>query len=62
VLAAGRLFPSDLAIDGLARIDQLGASLWEVARDWLGLWILALGYFALAVISAARVKRRLANG
>src|SRR5262249_45188924 len=52
VLAAGYIFPSDLAIDGMVRIDQLGASLWEVARDWRGLWLLAIIYFALAVISA----------
>ena len=38
------------------RVDQLGASLWEVARDWRGLWIFALAYFALAVISAASVS------
>jgi ABC-2 type transport system permease protein len=31
VLAAGYIFPSDFAIDGMVRIDQLGASLWEVA-------------------------------
>jgi ABC-2 type transport system permease protein len=55
--AVGYIFPSDFAIDGLVRIDQLGASLWEVARDWRGLWVLALVYFALAVISAALVKR-----
>src|SRR5262249_46341871 len=36
----GRIFPSDLAIDGMVRIDQLGASLWEVAHDWRGLWAL----------------------
>ena len=41
VQAAGYIFPSDFAIDGIVRIDQLGASLWEVARDWRGLWILA---------------------
>lgn len=62
VLAFGTVFPSDLAIDGLVRIDQLGASLWEVARDWWGLWILALAYFALAVISTAFVKRRHVHG
>ena len=56
-LALGRLFPADAAIDGLVRINQLGASIWEVAHDWLGLWCLALGYFALAVISAIAVKR-----
>jgi ABC-2 type transport system permease protein len=33
VLAVGTIFPSDFAIDGLVRINQLGASLWEVARD-----------------------------
>jgi ABC-2 type transport system permease protein len=56
-LALGRMFPADSAIDGLVRINQLGASIWEVAHDWLGLWCLALGYFALAVISALAVKR-----
>jgi ABC-2 type transport system permease protein len=58
VLAASYIFPSDFAIDGMVRIDQLGASLWEVARDWRGLWLLAIVYFLLAVISAAMVKRR----
>jgi ABC-2 type transport system permease protein len=56
-LALGRLFPADAAIDGLVRINQLGASIWEVAHDWLGLWCLALIYFALAAISAIAVKR-----
>ncbi|WP_338691334.1 ABC transporter permease [Bradyrhizobium sp. 26S5] len=55
--ALGRLFPADSAIDGLVRINQLGASIWEVSHDWLGLWCLALGYFALAVISALVFKR-----
>ena len=62
VLAAGYVFPSDLAIDGMVRIDQLGATLWEVAHDWGGLWILAIIYFTLAVISAALVKRRPVHG
>ena len=57
-LAAGYIFPSDFAIDGLVRIDQLGANLWEVAHDWRGLWCLAIIYFALAVISAVLIKRR----
>src|SRR6202165_5930289 len=56
--ALGRIFPADSAIDGLVRVNQLGASIWEVAHDWLGLWCLALVYFALAVISALAVKRR----
>jgi ABC-2 type transport system permease protein len=62
VQAIGYIFPSDFAIDGLVRIGQLGASLWEVARDWRGLWILALAYFTLAVMSVALVKRRHAHG
>jgi ABC-2 type transport system permease protein len=56
-LAFGRIFPADVAIDGLVRSNQLGASIWEVAHDWFGLWCLALGYFALAVISAFAAKR-----
>src|SRR5438270_3205559 len=55
--AAGYIFPSDFAIDGIVRINQLGASLWEVARDWRALWIQAIVYFALAVISVLLVKR-----
>ncbi|SEC79149.1 ABC transporter permease [Bradyrhizobium erythrophlei] len=55
--ALGRLFPADSAIDGLVRINQLGASIWEVSHDWLRLWCLALGYFVLAVISALVFKR-----
>jgi ABC-2 type transport system permease protein len=54
----GRIFPADSAIDGLVRINQLGAGIWEVAHDWLALWCLALVYFALAVISAFAVQRR----
>ena len=45
VQAAGYIFPSDFAIDGIVRIDQLGASLWEVVRDWRGLWLLAAHLF-----------------
>jgi ABC-2 type transport system permease protein len=56
-LAFGRLFPADSAIDGLVRINQLGASIWEVVHDWRILWGLALAYFVLAVISAFAVKR-----
>jgi ABC-2 type transport system permease protein len=56
------VFPADFAIDGIVRIDQLGASLSEVAHDWRGLWLLAIIYFALAVMSAFVVKRRKIHG
>jgi ABC-2 type transport system permease protein len=55
--AFGRLFPADTAIDGLVRVNQLGANIWEVAHDWLGLWCLMIGYFILAVISAFALQR-----
>jgi ABC-2 type transport system permease protein len=61
IKALGRMFPADSAIDGLVRINQLGASIWEVTHDWLGLWCLAVVYFALAVISAFAVKRGQVN-
>src|ERR1700755_101671 len=34
VQAVGYIFPSDWAIDGMVRVNQLGASLWEIGRDW----------------------------
>lgn len=59
--ALGRIFPADSAIDGLVRINQLGADIWEVAHDWFALWCLALAYFLLAVISALAVERGRSN-
>src|SRR5262249_12570302 len=40
VQPVGYIFPSNFAIDGLVRIDQLGASIWDVVHDWQGLWCL----------------------
>jgi ABC-2 type transport system permease protein len=62
VQPVGYIFPSNFAIDGIVRIDQLGASLRGVARDWRGLWYLAVIYFALAVLSVFLTKRRRAHG
>jgi ABC-2 type transport system permease protein len=59
--ALGRVFPADFAIDGIVRINQLGANIWDVLHDWSGLWWLVLIYFALAVVSAFAVKRRQAH-
>ena len=58
LLAAGTIFPSDLAIDGIVRIDQLGASLWEVVHDWRGLWFLAVAYFARSALCVLVKWRR----
>ena len=49
-----RVFPSTSAIDGLVRINQMGASLRDVSRDWLTLWGLAAAY-ALLVVLATRL-------
>jgi ABC-2 type transport system permease protein len=62
VRTVGYIFPSDFAIDGIVRINQLGASLWEVVRDWRGLGALVFIYFGLAVMSAFLVKRRQVDG
>ena len=48
---ASRAFPSTSAIDGLVRINQMGASLHDVSRDWITLWILAGVYALLAVLA-----------
>ena len=58
VTDAGRIFPSDFAIYGLIRLDQMGARLSEVMSDWRGLWIMAAIYFVLAALSAALFYRR----
>jgi ABC-2 type transport system permease protein len=51
---ASRIFPSTSAIDGLVRINQMGASLRDVSRDWLTLWGLA-GAYALLTFLATRL-------
>ena len=38
VLKAASVFPSEFAIDGLVRLNQMGARLREVAQDWGGFW------------------------
>lgn len=55
-----RVFPSESAIDGLVRINQMGARLVELRADWLYLWLLAAAYFLLAW-AAARRRARMAG-
>lgn len=43
--------PSTSGIDGLVRLNQMGASLADVMHDWRRLWVLAVIYAALAVIA-----------
>ncbi len=49
---ARELLPSVNAIDGLVRVNQMGASLVEVRPDWMRLWALTLLYFVAAVVIA----------
>ena len=53
-----RLLPSTLAIDGLVDVAQLGASLSDVRGEFLGLWLLAAGYAAIAIIVEFNNMRR----
>ena len=54
---ASIVIPSTSAIDGLVRIDQMGASLHDVWRDWMTLWILTGLYGVLAVLAASISSR-----
>ena len=51
IRAASRVFPSTSAIDGFVRINQMGASILDVKRDWTILWILTVVYGLLAVLA-----------
>jgi ABC-2 type transport system permease protein len=55
--AASRVIPSTSAIDGFVRINQMGASLAEVKRDWAALWILTVVYGLLAAVATQVVSR-----
>lgn len=52
---ASAVFPSTFGIDGLVRLNQMGASLADVSADWKGLWTLALVYAVLAVAAGRLV-------
>jgi ABC-2 type transport system permease protein len=56
----GLVFPSEAAIDGMVRIDQMGARLADVSRDWATLLILLLAYFLIAVTST-HLRQRVAH-
>ncbi len=57
VRSGSRAFPSTAAIDAFVRINQMGASILEVRRDWITLWVLAVVYGLLAV-TATRIANR----
>ena len=51
---ASFILPSTFGIDGLVRINQMGASLADVSKDWAWLWILT-GVYAILAVLAARI-------
>ena len=53
VRIASQVLPSTAAIDGLVRVNQMGASLTDVWSNWQRLWTLAIVYAALAIASGA---------
>ncbi len=55
------IFPSTSAIDGLVRINQMGATLHEVHRNWLNLWALVAIYMGLTALSGWLLGRRAAK-
>ena len=57
----GTAFPSESAIDGMVRINQMGASLAEVSRDWFILLGLLATYFLFAVAGTHHLRRRIAR-
>jgi ABC-2 type transport system permease protein len=57
IRTASRIIPSTSAIDGFVRINQMGATIMEVGRDWTTLWILTIVYGLLAVIATRLASR-----
>jgi ABC-2 type transport system permease protein len=53
VRIASQVLPSTSAIDGLVRVNQMGASLTDVWSNWQRLWTLAVVYAVLAIASAS---------
>ena len=62
IRSASRIFPSTSAIDGLVRLNQMGASLHDVWRDWASLWVLTVIYGLLAVAARRFFTREDAYG
>ncbi|MER8700338.1 ABC transporter permease [Mesorhizobium sp. M1227] len=51
---ASFILPSTFGIDGLVRINQMGATVTDVSKDWMWLWVLT-GVYAILAIASARI-------
>jgi ABC-2 type transport system permease protein len=55
IRSASSVFPSTSAIDGLVRVNQMGATLRDVFGDWARLWVLT-GIYAVLAMLAGRLS------
>ncbi|WP_376706269.1 ABC transporter permease (plasmid) [Mesorhizobium sp. ISC25] len=51
---ASLILPSTSGIDGLVRVNQMGATLTDVSKDWVRLWVLT-GVYGILAIASARI-------
>lgn len=54
---ASAAIPSTFGIDALLRINQMGASIDDVWKDWAGLWLLAAIFALLACLAGQRGRK-----
>jgi ABC-2 type transport system permease protein len=58
IRTASVVLPSTAGIDGLVRVNQMGASLADVVHDWTRLWVLTGIYAVLAIVATRIVTMR----
>lgn len=59
--AISLLIPGTLAITGMTRVVEMGATITDIRYEYLGLWALAVGYGLLAMMFEWRRQNRLAS-
>lgn len=57
----GDLVPATLGVEGFVRINSNGATLAENADNYIGLWLLSLGYFIVASLVQWHLSRKYRN-
>jgi ABC-2 type transport system permease protein len=51
------IVPSTMGIDGFIKLNMMGASFYDVIRNWGALWLLTILYFLFAVCMFRRILR-----
>lgn len=57
----GDFVPATLGVEGFVRINSNAATLAENAGNYIGLWALAAGYLAIAVLVERHIRRKYSN-